>query len=113
MRFETRPGEQSQLDWAHFGSCAGHRLYAFALTLGYSRMRYVEMVHAFHCLGGITEVILTDNIEERGAREPGRTGAVEPPVSGLCQLLRLPAARLSSVSTRDEREDRTPVFMQL
>lgn len=76
VRFETQPGEQSQLDWSHFGNWQGHRLYAFALTLGYSRMRYVEftprqdlgtlltcLVHAFHYLGGVSEVILTDNIK--------------------------------------------------
>lgn len=34
VRFETQPGEQSQLDWAHFGNWQGHRLYAFVLTLG-------------------------------------------------------------------------------
>lgn len=76
VRFETHPGEQSQLDWAHFGNWQGRRLYAFALTLGYSRMRYVEfthrqdletlltcMIHAYHYLGGVTEVILTDNMK--------------------------------------------------
>jgi transposase len=75
MRFESPPGEQSQLDWAHFGNWQGHRLYAFALTLGYSRMRYIEfthrqdletlltcLIHAFHYVGGVTEVILTDNM---------------------------------------------------
>jgi len=74
MRFESQPGEQRQLDGGHFGNGQGHRLYAFALTLGYSRMRYVEFTHrqdletlltglvpAFHYLGGVTEVILTDN----------------------------------------------------
>lgn len=76
MRFESQPGEQSQLDWGHFGNWQGHRLYAFALTLGYSRMRYIEfthrqdietlltcLVHAFHYLGGMSEVILTDNMK--------------------------------------------------
>jgi len=61
---KTQPGEQSQFDWSHFGNWQGHRLYGFALTLGYSRMRYVEftprqdletlltcLVHAFHYLG--------------------------------------------------------------
>lgn len=42
VRFDTRPGEQSQLDWAHFGNFLGHRLYLFVLTLFYSRMRYIE-----------------------------------------------------------------------
>ena len=30
------------MDWGHFGNWAGHRLYGFALTLCYSRMRYIE-----------------------------------------------------------------------
>ena len=30
------------MDWGHFGNWAGPRLYAFALTLCRSRMRYVE-----------------------------------------------------------------------
>ena len=76
VRFETGPGEQSQMDWGHFGNWQGQRLYAFALTLGYSRMRYVEftqrqdtetlfscLLHAFHSLGGVTESILTDNMK--------------------------------------------------
>jgi len=76
VRFETLPGEQSQLDWGHFSNWQGHRLYGFALTLGYSRMRYVEftlrqdletlltcLIHAFHYLGGVTEVILSDNMK--------------------------------------------------
>src|SRR5579863_565385 len=33
MRFETQPGEQSQMDWGHFGNWNGRRLYGFALTL--------------------------------------------------------------------------------
>lgn len=76
VRFETGPGEQSQMDWGHFGNWQEQRLYAFALTLSYSRMRYVEftqrqdtetllscLVHAFHYLGGVTESILTDNMK--------------------------------------------------
>jgi transposase len=76
VRFETGPGEQSQMDWGHFGNWGGRRLYGFALTLSYSRMRYVEftqrqnihhllncMVHAFHYFGGVTECILTDRMK--------------------------------------------------
>ena len=67
MRFETAPGEQAQMDWGHFGNWDGQRLYGFALTLGWSRMQYVEftqrqdvetllncMVHAFDFFGGVT-----------------------------------------------------------
>jgi transposase len=76
VRFETSPGEQSQMDWGHFGNWAGARLYAFVLLLCYSRMRYVEftqrqdsetllncLVHAFHCFGGVTATVLTDNMK--------------------------------------------------
>jgi len=76
VRFETDPGEQSQMDWGHFGNWGGRRLYGFALTLCYSRMRYIEftqsqdmhhllacMVHAFRYFGGVTESILTDRMK--------------------------------------------------
>lgn len=76
VRFETAPGEQSQMDWGHFGNWGGRRLYGFALTLCYSRMRYVEftqsqdihhllasMVHAFRYFGGVTECVLTDRMK--------------------------------------------------
>lgn len=76
VRFETAPGEQAQMDWGHFGNWAGTRLYAFALTLCWSRMRYVEftrrqdsetllncLVHAFHYFGGVTASLLTDNMK--------------------------------------------------
>ena len=76
VRFETEPGEQSQMDWGHFGNWGGRRLYGFALTLCYSRLRYVEftqsqeihhllacMVHAFRYFGGVTESVLTDRMK--------------------------------------------------
>ena len=76
VRFETGPGEQAQMDWGHFGNWAGKRLYGFALTLGWSRMKYVEftqrqdvetllncMVHAFQYFGGVTATVLTDNMK--------------------------------------------------
>ena len=76
VRFETAPGEQAQMDWGHFGNWDGQRLYGFALTLGWSRMQYVEftqrqdvetllncMVHAFHFFGGVTATVLTDNMK--------------------------------------------------
>ena len=76
VRFETGPGEQSQMDWGHFGNWEGRRLYGFGMLLCYSRMRYVEftqrqdihhllecMVHAFGYLGGVTECVLTDRMK--------------------------------------------------
>ena len=76
VRFETAPGEQAQMDWGHFGNWEGGRLYGFALTLGWSRMQYVEftrrqdvetllncMVHSFHFFGEVTATVLTDNMK--------------------------------------------------
>jgi transposase len=76
VRFETGPGEQIQMDWGHFGNWDGRRLYGFALTLCYSRMRYIEftqrqdihhllasMVHGFRYFGGVTESVLTDRMK--------------------------------------------------
>src|ERR1700688_1116063 len=76
VRFETAPGEQAQMAWGHFGNWTGPRLYGFALTLCWSRMRYVEftqrqdaetllncMMHAFEFFGGVTRTVLTDNMK--------------------------------------------------
>lgn len=47
VRYETRPGEQAQVDWAHFGYIidldgARRPLYCFVMVLSYSRMLYLE-----------------------------------------------------------------------
>ncbi|OYV25337.1 MAG: IS21 family transposase, partial [Halothiobacillus sp. 20-54-6] len=75
VRFETAPGEQTQVDWVEFRH--GHNpLYAFCATLGYSRVSFVEFVtdmkvetliachqHAFDAFGGVTRRILYDNMK--------------------------------------------------
>jgi transposase len=80
VRFETEPGEQAQVDWAHFGYIEyrgrRRRLYLFVMTLGWSRAAYVEFtvstdaawwlrchVHAFCYLGGVPRVVLHDNVK--------------------------------------------------
>ena len=75
-RFETAPGEQAQVDWASFGRVQGQRLSAFVMTLGYSRMKYVEFtlsqdletfltchLHAFAAFGGVPQTLLYDNLK--------------------------------------------------
>lgn len=75
-RFETAPGEQAQVDWASFGRWEGQRLSAFVMTLGYSRMKYVEFtlsqdletfltchLHAFQAFGGVPQTLLYDNLK--------------------------------------------------
>lgn len=72
-RFETEPGKQMQIDWAHFRYLE-EVIYAFVAVLGYSRFLYVEFVKSqaleswlscherlFNHLGGIPESILYDN----------------------------------------------------
>ncbi|MBI4100570.1 IS21 family transposase [Candidatus Microgenomates bacterium] len=78
-RYETQPGEQAQVDWGSFGKIKikdkTERLYAFAYTLGYSRMKYIEFtvrqnlqtflnchIHALEQLG-TPKVILYDNMK--------------------------------------------------
>ena len=80
VRFETMPGLQGQIDWAHFGivveeECM-HRLYGFAFVLGYSRTIYVEFtlsqniesllrchLHAFDYFGGYPKELLYDHMK--------------------------------------------------
>lgn len=80
VRFETQPGQQAQVDWAHFGYIQHQgrrrRLYAFLMTLGWSRAMYLEFtvstieawwlrchIHAFHYLGGVPKQTLHDNLK--------------------------------------------------
>lgn len=75
VRFETEPGQQMQVDWAHF-TYAKLRLYAFIATLGFSRVSFVEFVEdtqlstlltcheqAFHYFGGVPREALYDNMK--------------------------------------------------
>lgn len=80
VRFETEPGQQAQVDW---GSCGyidvderRKTLYCFVMTLGWSRMMYVEFTtegdtgsfirchqHAFEYWGGVPREVLHDNLK--------------------------------------------------
>lgn len=73
VRFETKPGEQMQVDWIEFPE---EKLSAFVATLGYSRASYVEYVNnekletlischmnAYAYFGGTTHEVLYDNMK--------------------------------------------------
>ena len=79
LRLRTLPGEQAQVDWAHFGKVtigrAERPLMAFVLVLSYSRYPFVRFylnaslanlvrghVEAFDALGGSVKKILYDNM---------------------------------------------------
>jgi transposase len=74
VRFETKPGEQMQVDWVEFRK--NPFLAAFVATLGYSRTSYVQFVtdercetliechkHAFDYFGGVPQHVLYDNMK--------------------------------------------------
>ena len=118
VRFETGPGEQSQMDWGHFGNWGGRRLYGFALTMCYSRMRYLEftqsqdihhllacMVHGFRYFSGVTESVLPLPHEDRAAGPNRRRVALPPEVSPVRRLLRLRAPRLPPLPAGNQRQD--------
>jgi len=80
-RYETKPGVQSQVDWAECGHIEIdgqiRKLYCFTMVLGFSRMRYAEFVlqtdvstliqchlNAFRYFGGYTQEILYDNMNQ-------------------------------------------------
>ncbi len=82
LRFETLPGEQSQVDWGYFGEFYDQEqkklisLHCFFMILGYSRMLYIEFFqranltnflkghnHAFKYFGGYTKELLYDNLK--------------------------------------------------
>ena len=80
LQLHTFPGEQSQVDWAHFGHVmvgrAKRALSCFVMTLSYSRALYLEFffdqtmenflrghVHAFEYWCGQPRVILYDNLK--------------------------------------------------
>ena len=79
LRLRTLPGEQGQVDWAHFGSLAIGRavrpLMAFVMVLSYSRRIYLRFcldarmenflrghVGAFTAWQGLPRVLLYDNL---------------------------------------------------
>jgi transposase len=81
LRYETKPGIQSQVDWGELGTVEVDgkikKLFCFSMVLGYSRMRYVEFtlstdtptliqshLNAFQYFGGCTQEILYDNMKQ-------------------------------------------------
>lgn len=80
QRLRTLPGEQAQVDWAHFGKLqcgrATRTLWAFVMVLSFSRRLVVRFylgssmpfflqghVEAFARFGGVPRVLLYDNLK--------------------------------------------------
>ena len=79
-RLKTLPGEQAQVDWAHFGKLkigrAERVLWAFVMVLSYSRQVFLRFflgasmpffarghIDAFAFFGGVPRVLLYDNLK--------------------------------------------------
>jgi transposase len=79
LRLRTLPGEQMQIDWAHFGHLqigrARRPLMGFVAVLSYSRRVFLRFclnaqmdsflrghVEAFHAFGGLARILLYDNL---------------------------------------------------
>ena len=80
LRLKTLPGEQAQVDWAHFGKVqigrAERVLWAFVMVLSFSRQVFLRFflgasmpfflrghVQAFAFFGGVPRVLLYDNLK--------------------------------------------------
>ena len=88
-RLDMPPGEQAQVDWGHFGLVdvgrARRALYAFVMTLCWSRMTWVEFFHdmqrssflrghvdAFEFFGGVPRQSMYDNLKSACIEREGR-----------------------------------------
>ena len=91
LRLRTLPGEQGQVDWAHFNYLqigkARRPLMAFVMVLSYSRMIYLRFfldarmenflrghVGAFEAFGGVPRVLLYDNLKSAVLERIGEYG---------------------------------------
>jgi transposase len=101
LRLQTFPGEQAQVDWAHFGQVAVGRarrtLSCFVMTLSWSRALYLEFffdqtmenflrghVHALEAFTGAPRVILYDNLKSAVLERRGNEIHFHPRLLELC-----------------------------
>jgi transposase len=101
FRLTTLPGEQGQVDWAHFGRVpveGGQRaLYCFVMTLSWSRATYAEFfldqtlqsfvtgfVHAVEAFGGTPRAVLTDNLKSVVLERQGDAIRFHPRILEMC-----------------------------
>ena len=112
FRLKTIPGEQAQVDWAHFGrlQCgkALRPLVAFVVVLSYSRAVFVRFflsqnlshfLHghelAFQWFGGVSRVCLYDNLKSVVLERTGnaiRFNSQFSEYAGHCRFLPRPVA---------------------
>jgi transposase len=101
LRLVSLPGEQAQVDWAHFGEVlvgrARRRLSCFVMTLSFSRALYLEFffdqsqenffrghVAAFDFFSGCPRVLLYDNLKSAVLERQGSAIHFHPRLLELC-----------------------------
>jgi transposase len=101
LRLVSLPGEQAQVDWAHFGEVlvgrARRRLSCFVMTLSFSRALYLEFffdqsqenffrghVAAFGFFSGCARVLLYDNLKSAVLERQGSAIHFHPRLLELC-----------------------------
>lgn len=101
LDLRTFPGEQGQVDWAHFGEIqvgrARRRLSCFVLVLSWSRALVVEFffdqslenflrghVRAFQQIGGVPRILLYDNLRSAVLDRRGDAIHFHPRLLELC-----------------------------
>jgi len=95
LRLRTLPGEQAQVDWAHFGSIqigkAKRTLMAFVMVLSFSRKIFLHFYldacmsnflrgheAAFQAFGGVPRVVLYDNLKSAVLEREGEAIRFHP-----------------------------------
>ena len=117
VRFETPPGHQAQVDFAHFRFPWGRR-WALLLVLGFSRLlwlRFFErqdmrtlfegLEEAFRFLDGVPKEILFDQMRSVIVEDRRWEGGPVSRESGVCSLrasLAVPSPCVSALSCEDQ-----------
>ena len=100
LRRGVLPGEEAQVDWAHFGKVTIGRavrdLFAFVMVLAYSRLRYVHFavraampsflrghVEAFRFFDAVPRVLLYDNLKSAVLEREGDAIRFHPTLLAL------------------------------
>ena len=95
FQLRTLPGEQAQVDWAHFGTRqvegGSRRLYAFVMVLSYSRLLFLRFfydarlasfltghVEAFRFFDGVAKSHLYDNLKSAVLERHGSAIRFQP-----------------------------------
>lgn len=108
LRLRTLPGEEAQVDWAHFGTIqvgkATRKLTAFVVVLSHSRAIFLRFyptatmaafLHghtaAFQAFGGVPRVLLYDNLKSAVLERQGQAIRFHPRLLDLAKHHRFEA----------------------